>query len=154
MKTPILIILSLMFVMSCKSKQEAVSNSSVEQPSTVLISKGNLHGSGAEGITAQNMVITNQSDWNSLMKQMDSVNNVSKGFEEIDIDFSNYFIIAIFANVKSSGGHQIEVNVSGDETRQLVNVKHIAPKGMATSVMTQPYYIAKIPKTDLPIVFK
>lgn len=154
MKIQALIILSLVFVMSCKSKKNTTSKMANENITSVLIAKGNLYGDGAEGLTKQNMVITNQNDWKALINKMNSVNNVSDNFTETEIDFNKSTIIAVFNDVKGSGGHQLELDISTTSEKTVVIVKPTSPTGMATSVMTQPYYIAKIQKTDLPIVFK
>lgn len=158
MKKQTLIILSLIFIVSCKCKKnnaEMVNNNGkTVNMESVLIAKGNLYGSGSEGFSKQNMVIENQSDWEELMNKMDKVNNVSDRFMDTKIDFSNYSVIAIFSDVKGSGGHSIEIDMSKTTKNRIVKVNYISPKGNATSVMTQPYYITKISKTDLPIVFQ
>ncbi len=58
------------------------------------ISKGNLYGAGNEGIVQQNMVITDQSSWNSLTVQMNSVNNVSENFSELISTFLNIKLLS------------------------------------------------------------
>mgnify|MGYP003630599265 FL=1 len=154
MKIQTLIILSLLFVVSCKCNKINQNNAKMGIVETVLISKGNLYGSGSEGIAKQNTVIENLSDWERLINQMNSVNNVSEGFTETKIDFSKYAVIAVFNDVKGSGGHTIELDISKTSEKTLVTVKYTSPKGNATTVMTQPYYIAKISKQDLPIFFQ
>ncbi len=146
-----LIILIAIGLFSCKANHNKDKMAIIE---TVLIAKGNLHGSGSEGFTKQNMVIDNQSDWESLMSQINSVNNVSDHFTETKINFSEYNVIAVFDDVKGSGGHKINLDVIKTNKQVLVTVDFVGPSGMATTVMTQPYYIAKILKTDLPILFK
>ena len=118
-----------------------------------LIAKGNLYGSGAEGIVAQNLIISNQNDWDNLIEQMNSVNKVSDSFSETTIDFSKNSIIAVFDDVKGSGGYSLELDISSTSENTLVSVSHIAPKGNATTVMTQPFHIVKITKSDLPVIF-
>lgn len=151
MKTKALIILSLLVVFSCKCKK---TNYKMTQNEPVLIAKGNLYGSGSEGIEKQSILITDVKGWNNLKTQMNAVNPVSDSFSETEIDFSNYSIIAVFDEVKGSGGHGIELNITSTSENTLVYIKHTAPEGIATTVMTQPYYIAKILKQDLPVVFK
>lgn len=146
-----LIILFAIGLFGCKTSQN---NTKMKIIEPILIAKGNLHGSGSEGIKEQNIIIDNQSDWDNLIHQINTVNNVSDGFLETKIDFTDYTIIAIFTDVKNSGGHKIDVDVVTTDEEVLVTVNPIGPSGMATSVMTQPYYIAKISKSDLPIVFK
>lgn len=154
MKIQTLIILSLVFVVSCKCNKTATEMGKMANIESTLIAKGNLYGSGDEGITKQNLVIDNQSDWEALMAQMNKANNVSDSFTETKIDFTKSTIIAVFNDVKGSGGHKIELDMSSNSKNKVVKVNYISPTGNATSVMTQPYYIVKIPKTDLPIVFE
>ncbi len=119
-----------------------------------LISKGSLYGAGQEGITRQNMVIKDASTWNALIAKMNSVNDVSKDFTEVNIDFTNYQIIAVFDDVKSSGGHALDLDVTADSKRILVTVIPSSPQGNAIAVITQPYHIIKIPVSILPVEFK
>ncbi|WP_299109043.1 hypothetical protein [uncultured Winogradskyella sp.] len=153
MKIKTLLLLSLIFVFGCNCNKTTTDMAS-KNIESILIAKGNLYGSGSEGIEKQNLIITNEDDWTTLLNQLDSANKVSQNFSETKIDFSKYIIVAIFADVKGSGGHKIDMAISATPEEKIVKVTHIAPKGNATSVMTQPYYIAKLPKTDLPIVFQ
>ncbi|REE16905.1 hypothetical protein DFQ09_105117 [Winogradskyella pacifica] len=154
MKIQALLLLSLVFVLNCKSNKIEKNNAKMKHSERTLIAKGNLYGAGEEGVAKQNTIIENQSDWEQLMAQMNKVNNVSESFTETKIDFSEYTIIAIFNDVKSTGANSIELDISTTSENTLVVVKYISPTGNATSVMTQPYYITKIPKTDLPVVFQ
>jgi hypothetical protein len=153
MKLKILIMLSLIFVFGCKCNKTSTEMAS-KNVESVLIAKGNLYGAGAEGIEKQNLVIANKNDWNALLTQLDTTNKVSQSFTETDIDFNKFTVIAIFESVKGSGGHKIAVDILETSEQKIITVKHTSPKGNATSVMTQPYYIAKLPKSDLPIVFQ
>lgn len=154
MKKPLVFIV-LLCVFNCKTTLENTKTKNVEMKTieSIVIAKGNLYGSGAEGIDAQNRMITNQNDWQGLMNQMNSVNNVSHGFEETTIDFSQYTIIAIFDKVKGSGGHRLELAITSNPENTIVNITRVAPKGNSTSVITQPYHILKIAKRTLPIKF-
>ncbi|MBU2927923.1 hypothetical protein [Winogradskyella psychrotolerans] len=153
MKIHILIILALV-VVSCKSNTMTQNNAKMATVESVLISKGNLYGAGSEGITKQNTVIDNNSDWMDLITQMDTVNKVSDNFSETEIDFSKYTIIAVFNDVRGSGGNSIALDIYNTSENTIVKVEYISPTGNATSVMTQPYYISKIPKQNLPVVFE
>ena len=155
-----LLLLVLLSVLSCKCKMKdkTLENSNLEKAQTemqnTVISKGNLYGSGEEGIEAENFVISSQEDWVSLIGKMNSVNNVSDKFLETKIDFSEFTIIAVFDSVKSNGGHSIDLDISQSTQNTIVKINKTAPSGMATTVMTQPYCIVKIPKPDLSVVFK
>jgi len=119
--------------------------------SLVLIAKGNLTGS--EGIPKQNLVITTQTDWENLITAMNSVNNVSDSFAEINIDFSKYQVIAVFDEVKSNGGWSVDITDITENTDSVVVLIENLKRGDSTSVVTQPFYIVKIPVSEKPIVF-
>ena len=146
----ILTIVTLLFALNCKTSQTEAKN--VEE-NIVLIAKGNLYGSGEEDIEAQNSIIKSKDVWQGLIDKMYSVNKVSDSFSEIDIDFSKHTIIAIFDNVKTTGGHSLELDVKTNSENIAVNIIRKFPKSMVTMVMTQPYHIIKISKSELPIVF-
>ena len=159
MKTNLLLVV-LLCALSCKCKiknndieNTNMENAKVETEESNVIAKGNLYGSGAEGIEAQNLIITNQNDWEELMVKMNSVNKVSDSFSETEIDFSKYSLIAVFDNVKGSGGHRLEIVINKTAENTIVNINKVAPTGNATSVMTQPYQIVKISNSNLPIKF-
>ena len=120
----------------------------------ILIGKGELHGNGSEGITKQNLVITNKKAWDNLVDAMNSVNNVSNSFTETDIDFSKYQVIAIFDQLRSSSGYDISItNITEYADSIVVDVNHVIPNGSVLTVMTQPFHIVKIPVSDKSIIF-
>ena len=151
MKKNALIILLAIFALSCNSEEYNLEIVDIE---SVLITKDNLFGNGGEGIIEQNLEITSQSMWNNLISQMNSVNNVSDNFSEIDIDFSQYKVIAIFDKIKNNGGHSLELNLTGNSENIIVSINYISPKGNVMSVITQPYHIVKISNSNLPIIFE
>lgn len=151
MKKNVLIILLLILSLSCNSGDAESKMINIE---STLIAKDNLYGNGAEGITEQNMVITNQSTWNDLISKMNSVNNMSDNFSETDIDFAQYKVIAVFDEIKSNGGHSVELELISNTESIIVIITELVPQGIATTVITQPFYIVKIPTSDLPVIFK
>lgn len=151
MKKTIFIILFSMLISGCRSYNN---NSEIIKIEATLIAKDNLYGNGAEGINKQNLVITNKSVWNNLIAQMNAVNNVSNSFSETEIDFSKYVVIAVFDEIKSNGGYSLALTITDNSENIMVNVTTIAPQGFATTVITQPFHIVKILKSDLPIIFE
>tara|TARA_B110000093_G_C12687581_1_gene292737 strand:- start:98 stop:553 length:456 start_codon:yes stop_codon:yes gene_type:complete len=145
----ILIIVLITFITSCdKNNDEKETNNPI---TFVNIGKSALYGGGTEGISASNLVITNNNDWQNLITQMNSVNNVSDNFAEIDIDFNEYMLIALILDVKGNGWEveiseiietETEITVSKQETESV------------TLVITQPFHIVKIPKNDKSVVFQ
>ncbi|HET8810581.1 MAG TPA: protease complex subunit PrcB family protein [Flavobacteriaceae bacterium] len=121
----------------------------------MLISMGSLHGAGKEGIPAQRTVIASKAEWEALKAKMNSVNSVSADFKNDTIDFSEEVVIAIFEPVKTTGGHSVSVYETLETNEEFrIRVKTTAPEGMATSVVTQPYYLAKMKNPSKPIIFE
>ena len=85
---------------------------------------------------------------------MNSVNNVSEKFSEVNIDFSEYMVIAAFDDIKLNGGHSMELDIRSNSEEIIVKTINLGSGGNATAVITQPYYIVKIKKSDLPILFE
>jgi len=162
----VFLLITILSMCSCKCKMDNATtektnsdNSNMENTELLtngysVIGKGNLYGSGEEGINASNLVVANKNDWDKLIAQLDSVNKVSTGFKDKTVDFSEYTIIAVFDDVKSSGGHILDLDVVTNTENTVINITKKAPSGVSTSVMTQPYCIIKISKSNLPIVFK
>ena len=153
MKYILITLIGLTFL-SCK-KDEA---EKLDLPSEVTeIYKGSLFGAGDEDIPMQNILIENESDWEDLMTKMNTVNDETSNFSETDIDFVNYMVLAVFTDVKSSGGYSIEINDVVENTNSIeATVVNSSPDsgGMVLTVITQPYHIVKVPKRDKPVIFQ
>lgn len=152
MKT-ILFSLLLLFTLSCTTTND---NDDFE-PQTiipVLIGKDNLYGNGAEGIRQQKVVVSNQTTWIQLMNSMNARNNVTNNFTTTTIDFDKYQIIAVFDNIKTTGGFSIDItNVVENQNNIVVTIKNLLTGG-DSAIMTQPFHIIIIPKTTKPVVFQ
>ncbi|WOC39956.1 protease complex subunit PrcB family protein [Polaribacter sp. HL-MS24] len=116
-----------------------------------VISNDILSGNGSEGIVKSNMVINNTSDWQNLLTQMNSVNNVSDNFTETTIDFDSYLLIAVFLEVKSNGWEVKITNITENESSLVVSTNETE---FVSLVMTQPYSIVKIRRTEKTIKFE
>lgn len=149
-KSLILFVFSLL-IMSCSSDDTETTTTTIE---TTLIGKGNLYGSSSQGVDEQNLVINNETEWNALITLLDAANNISDSFTETDIDFTAFTVIVAIDQVRGNGGHVLGIVVNANPENVLVTVTDLAPQGNATTVITQPYHIVKIPKTTLPVVFQ
>lgn len=85
---------------------------------------------------------------------MNSVNNVSNSFTETDINFSEYTIIAVFDEIKGNGGYSLDLNIISNSENIIVTILDLFSTGNTPDVITQPFYIVKIPNTNLPITFE
>lgn len=151
----ILLIFSLIIFLGCNKNDDSIDDSSVNFESTEItpieIGKDALYGVGEEGIPQSNLVITNGNDWQTLMNQMNTVNEVTEGFSETDIDFDTYMVLAVFLEVKNTGW-KVEMNsVMENETEVDVAIQELE---FENAVMCQPFHIVKIPVTDKEIVFE
>ena len=148
MKTVLLILSSFIFLSCTHNAPQSSSVSHTE------IANGILSGGGAEGISQSNRVITNTTDWQNLMDQMNNVNNVTHIFTETNIDFNTYEVIAVFDEVRPNGGWT--TNISGiTETATEIEVTYsfLSSSGVAPCVITQPFHIVKIQKSNKPVNF-
>lgn len=146
----ILFMLSL-FICSCSSDDSEPTVSSIE---TSLIGKGSLYGGSSQGVDQQNIVINTTADWNNLISLFDAANDVSSSFTETDIDFTNFTVIAAIDEVRGNGGHDLAIDINSNSQNIIVTVTDLIPEGNATTVITQPYHIVKIPKNTLPVIFE
>jgi hypothetical protein len=145
-----LLCISLTFILfSCNSTQKPI------ELSLKIISQGNLYGNGQEQIEEQQRVLTSQEDWINLKKKINSTGNSSNDLSNFSIDFKERILIALFDKERTTGGHSIEIVESKQTPDKIIfKYKKSHPEGMATSVMTQPYYLASIIKTEREIVFE
>lgn len=148
MKNILLILTSVLI--SCSSNDDNLN----KNVNFSIIGQGQLHGNGAENIEKSSLVITNTSFWNELIDKMNTANNVSDDLAERDIDFSQFLIIAVFDEIYNNGGHSIDiVSIVENENNVIVNIDN-KMTGDASSVITQPFHIVKIPKTEKQIIFE
>ena len=152
MKKGILTLVISLFLLSCNSDDtEAVTTTTIE---TTLIGKGNLYGSSSQGVVEQNLVINSETEWNALIALLDAANTTSDSFTETDIDFTAFTVIAAIDQVRGNGGYELGITVSANSENIMVSVTDLVPQGAATTVITQPYHIVKIPKNTLPVIFQ
>tara|TARA_R110002124_G_scaffold113456_1_gene267848 strand:- start:40295 stop:40729 length:435 start_codon:yes stop_codon:yes gene_type:complete len=143
--------LSLIFVVSCNNDDD---NDPEFQPTEINFSgvgRGSLLGNGDEGIEQYNLLINNDSDWQYLMTQMNITNNVTAGFTETDIDFETYSIVAVFLEIKPVGWYLEITNIIENEDNIALTVEEVES---VAAIITQPFHIVKIPKTEKEIVLQ
>ncbi len=151
MKKLLLILVTTIFL-SCSNSDSKTSTSDL---TLFEIGSGNLYGNSSEGIIESRLLVTNSVSWNTLMNEMNSVNNVSASFTETTIDFANYDLIVLFDQVRGSGGYTIEAsNVNENTSSIVVSVNLQVPTGVVPLVITQPFHIYKIAKTTKPVIFE
>lgn len=137
-------------VLSCQTSKRALTKDSLS-----VIAKGALHGAGEEGIKAQQTVIDDRVHWREFKIKMNTVNPISDQFQNTPVDFSSEMVLVLFDKVRRSGGYVFGIDaIEETEKEIIVKIREKKPKGMTTSVLEQPFYLAKIPKTGKKIIFK
>lgn len=149
MKNLFLFFCSVFFILNSCTDNE---NTEYKTPVAIhQIGKGNLVGNY---IPQQNTVITTTAQWTALLNSLDSVNNISGSFTETNIDFNQFMVIAVFDEVFPNGGHSIDIITVDENPQNIVVDLEKLLTGNATSVVTQPYHIVKIPKSTKPVLFQ
>ena len=116
-----------------------------------LIGKGNVSGSGEENLNKQNVVITDSIQWQRLLSEMDSHRNVSSLLTETNIDFDKFQLIVVIDSIRPN---LCEINIKSiTENKSDISVCTEKTSYDAT-VVTQPFCIVKIGKTNKNINFK
>jgi hypothetical protein len=72
------------------------------------------------------------------------------------VDFENEMILATFAGQKPTGGYFTEIKAVRDSGKEIqVHVTETEPPSDVSviTVLTHPYHIVKIPRTDKPVTF-
>jgi len=136
------ILFTLVFIItSCTTKKQMISFTEV------------VKGGHSNVETAKSIVIKDIASYNEVFTTINQTKEPNLTIPTID--FENEMIIGLFMGMKNSGGYSIKIDsIISNSEKLLVYVKKSKPKGMATSVMTQPFYLAKIKKTNKLIVFK
>lgn len=153
MKKHLLILLcSIFFVtISCRDNHDDEQLENKNQINFQLIGKGNLTGNYT---AQQNTVITNTTQWNNFLNQIDGQNNhPSTDFTETNIDFNQFMVIVVIDAVYPNGGHSVDIMTVDENSQNIeVDVEKLL-QGNVTTVVTQPYHIVKIPKILKPVIF-
>jgi hypothetical protein len=150
MKTLILSLV-LFLLLSCTNNDDNQSVTNLATPITfTLIGKNSISNPSP---LLQNVLIANQTQWNTLLTSMNAVNIVSTNFSETNINFNNFDVIAVFRSPISNSASTVDIiSIEENYTNRIVSVQNLI-NGDATDV-AQPFHIVKIPKSTKPVVFQ
>lgn len=146
--------IAILSLAACCTTEEVVQGN-VEPPKHIEMEEINqavLTGNGEEPVGFEKgYAIRNQEDWDALRVKMNAVNHAQG---DVSIDFERSIVVAFFDKIRPNGGYTLEiVEIIESDIVIKVMYKSIAPSGMATDIMTQPFHIVKIPKAEKLIVF-
>jgi hypothetical protein len=156
MKRIILTVGLAAMLLSCQSEESGPLDANTNPSSVEFTEIGDGELMGSENFTASALVIENEEEWNALKNQMDVYNHYSELFTETEIDFTQFKIIAVIDELRTSAGYNITIASITESNNQLVvDVENSdGGPGSAATVMTQPFHIVKIQRSNLPVVFE
>ncbi|TPG36337.1 protease complex subunit PrcB family protein [Flavobacterium pectinovorum] len=146
----IITLFSILFLLTgCSNNDD--SNSSEVKYSVIL--QGD-HFNGDYNNPKANLVIKDQVEWNKLLLKFNFITNANVISPDLTVDFTKYQMIAVIDDVYNYGGYSIDITkIIETNSSIFVKVEYLKPGGINT-VITQPYHIVKIPKTNKKVVFK
>lgn len=146
MKTLILSLV-LILTISCTKSDNNLESQTI---TPVLIGKGHLNYNTI--YSKQNVVITNNSDWQTLKTNFNSIsNNITTSFTETNIDFNNFEII-VAIDAKNSSTSVDVTNIIENADNITVTIQNLQ-LGLTQDV-ANPFHIVKIPKSTKTVVFE
>jgi hypothetical protein len=108
-----------------------------------------------EELANKGVVITSSSEWELLKERLHDPYCSVGDYLTKEIDFSVYQIVAVFEEIKGSGGYDIEITgITEYADKIIVKVEHFRPNGPAFTVDTQPFHIVTMPISEKEIVFE
>ena len=118
--------------------------------SVTTIQKGNFGGIRKPA----QIVVRTQEEWNSLWKRHVSIQ--SPPSSPPSVDFAAEMIVGLFIGEKNTGGYEVEITRAElkDSTLHVYYAeKSPTPGGIVTQALTQPFHLARLPRSDAPVVF-
>lgn len=94
-----------------------------------------------------NYVIRSEAELDQLWRLIDSTDDVPS------VNFSTHNVIAVFAGEQPTAGYEIDIETVVDGVSRKVLVELVKPGAscLLAQMITQPYQIVVLPKTDLPL---
>lgn len=119
----------------------------------ILVAKGDSFGMSLYPILIppQNLVITNHSTWNDLLRYF-SEDEMEDYFVETTVDFTNHYIISV---LDEDRGYQASIDIS-DITEYVDKIVVSYTTSGPLSIVaagSKPFHIVKIPKSQKEVVF-
>jgi len=124
------------------------------EPTKVAIAKEwkSFH-SGETG--QKRVVIKNQKEWEAVWTVM--TGNVAPKPATPVVDFDSQVILAVFMGKRNSGGYSVSIaDITDVDAKRVVRVVENNPPrdAITAAVLTSPYHVVLVTKTDLPVVFE
>ncbi|MBL4593713.1 MAG: protease complex subunit PrcB family protein [Flavobacteriales bacterium] len=146
---PLIIIITFL---SCKSIEKA---NPIEKTTENIVFTELSKGTNGNFTDKLTKVVTNQTDFNSIWTAAHE--RFSEQPKPPRIDFENKMIVLVAMGIQNSGGHTIEISSALESKSDIIiNILETTPGTTCVSsdVMTFPYQIVELKKSEKQVVFK
>lgn len=143
---PLLVFLIMPLLPACRSQPTAPDSKSPDVPSPIAQWSG--QHSGRE--TAATEVLRSAEEWTAFWPKVGDDRPRA-------LDVSREMAVAIYLGQKRTGGFSAEVlRTQVQEGKLIVEYRETAPEPgmMVTQELTEPWVVAIVPRSDLPVVFR
>ncbi|MBT4541311.1 protease complex subunit PrcB family protein [Candidatus Woesearchaeota archaeon] len=138
----ILLLISILLISSCSDQKLTFETIHIKN------SKGHEE--------KENYVIKNSLEWNNLLDVVSPL-RLYINPDLPDINFEEEMVIAVFQGSQPSSGYSIEITkiIEKDNSIEIIVKEKSAPKNqLVLTMVTEPYHIVKVKKSDKEVVFK
>ncbi len=138
------LVLLVIFLFSCNCYQQ------VDKPKKSGLLSYEIIDQGAHsGIKkTQNVVFNSKEEFYNFFK------NYKVPKSEININFNKHTVVGIFLGQQTTGSISINIQKIVDQDNKVIIFYTVKAGAIATMVMTEPYLLIQIPKTNKPIDFQ
>lgn len=147
-------IFTITVLISCKSSKEIVKDEVKKKYSPVTfveLDSGTNSGFSEQG----NQIIKSQNEYNTAWEK--AYSNLFNKPKPKQVDFETSQLILVAMGEQNSGGHNLKISSAEENNSNIIITIHESKPGnscITTSVMTYPYQIVSIKKSDKEIIFK
>jgi len=110
-------------------------------------------GDNSGVLLPQNSIADSEESWHALWRQHMASDNAAVP----EVDFARSIVVGVFAGQKPSAGYAVQImEIKSIPNALVVNYTETTPpaNAMSAAMITHPYHIKVIPKTNLIIQFK
>ncbi len=144
----LLLILLAVFLTNCKSDDN--SQIPIQTEIFKIVAQGFFSGDNITTTTTQNNVLTNQNDWNQLVTLLSSEHH---DLSTVAVNFSYDNIVFVRDEPRPDGRYAITIDkVLYTSTEIQIYIRKIVNDD-GSHMPIQPFCVAKISKTNLPVNF-
>lgn len=149
-----LILASVMISIACTGNQKvAEEDDMLPSPSMQTLSKGNMAGMDSEG---GEVIICDKNEFEEFWRNLGS-DLLNEDADIPEVDFDTFMVVGVFMGEQPSSGYDISIErveqQAPDSLQLQVQKTEPGPDCMNMTVLTHPYHIIKINKTEAELSF-